>query len=357
MNTELIVIFAICENDSPNAGPRRARPPRGEIKPAPPRSQQLQLGGCQRRQAQPTRTMQPDLSTNWFGRAVARRPKTVMLVTGLTALVLSALGAVLVDHNITAGTEGFEPRGSLLADRQLQNRLLNQLARTPSGRGGRGRRRLRVEQTLNATADSSSPRGYGGELAVARRRQQAATLATMTCTDGNGGDMCNDIIDVIFECVGPGCHIATAKNFHAICHLEDDIRALAGYDTYCARSPTSQRPSECCSPRSLPRIAELLYGVDCATITDEQAKAIFDSVAGCANLRGELADDAQSNACEQLGPFASAAEQTAEWGTTPSGTLSRSAFCLSRSPRDEDLHDGIVLPLMDEVLILLSLCY
>eukprot|EP01043_Picozoa_sp_COSAG02_P027766 COSAG02_NODE_1650_length_11487_cov_13.602895_17_plen_38_part_01 len=32
--------------------------------------------------------------------------------------------------------------------------------------------------------------------------------------------------DVIYECTGADCHIATATFFHAICGLEDEIRAL-----------------------------------------------------------------------------------------------------------------------------------
>ena len=299
------------------------------------------------------RQAERELSTNWFGRVVARRPKSVLLVTGLTTLTLSALGPMMLENNITAGTEGFEPRGSLLADRQLQNRLVDQLSHTPARiRGDFGRRRQQLLQ-INTTA--ASERAIKG----VRRRQQTANLATLTCADNNGNDRCVDILDVIYECTGVGCRIATASAFHAICGLEDDIRALDGFGGCCARTRSISVDGagasvgggdECCSPRSLPRVAEMLYGVECAAITDEQAESTFDSIVHCGNLQGHIAQEMQASACSRLGAFASAAKQIAEWGTTPTGTISRSAFCLAGSAWEDWVHDGLVVPAMDAVL-------
>lgn len=287
-----------------------------------------------------------EVRTNWFGRTVARRPKSVMLTTGLTTIVLSALGPVLLENNITAGTEGFEPRGSLLADRQLQNRLVDQLPR----RWGRRRQQLQPEPT----AANDIPHG-------ARRRQQASGLATLTCVDSSGNDQCEDVLDVIYECTGADCHIATAEHFHAICRLEDDIRALDGFGTCCERtissslenggSDDSSGTSVCCSPRSLPRITETLYGVECATITDEQAIHTFNSIVQCANAQGHIAADLQASACSMLGEFALTAGQIAKWSTTSSGTMSRSAFCLADRTREDWIHEGIIVPAIDTVLM------
>ena len=286
----------------------------------------------------------------WFGRIVARRPKTVMLVTGLTTLTLSMLGPLLLDNNITAGTEGFEPRGSLLADRQLQNRLVDRLSHTPAARAGQlGRRRQQFQ--VNATTSSL-------HLTGARRRQQATTPMTLACADSSGNDRCVEILDVIYECTGADCHIATASFFHAICDLEDDIRALAGFGSCCERVDNvgtggegRHEMNECCSPRSLPRIAEMLYGVDCAAITDQQAMSTFDSIVQCGNLQGQITDDVQASACSRLGSLASTAQQVVEWGTTPSGTMSRSAFCLADGAWEDWIHDGIIKPAMENVLM------
>jgi hypothetical protein len=294
------------------------------------------------------RPMEHELSDRpplWFGRMVARRPKTIMLVTGLTTLTLSALGPLVLENNITAGTEGFEPRGSLLADRQLQNRLVDRLSYTPRG-GELGRRRQQLQgNTTDASQHSEGTR---------RRQQDAATLATLACADSSGNDRCVDILDVIYECAEAGCHIATASFFHAICGLEDDIRALEGFRSCCERVDevgSGGEDDECCSPRSLPRIAEMIYGVECAAITDQQAMSTFDSIVQCANLQSHVADDVQANACSRLGPFASTAQQVAEWGTTPSGKMSRSAFCLADGAREDWIHDGIIEPAMDNVLM------
>ena len=295
------------------------------------------------------RQAEHELSTNWFGRTVARRPKSVLLVTGLTTLTLSALGPILLENNITAGTEGFEPRGSLLADRQLQNRLVDQLSHTPARNGGDFGRRRQQLLHINTTVASERAKGV-------RRRQQAATLASLTCADNNGNDRCEEILDVIYECTGAGCRIATASAFHAICGVEDDIRALEGFGGCCERTRSVGADGagvggdECCSPRSLPRIAEMLYGVECAAITDEQAVSTFDSVVQCGNLQGQIAEERQASACSRLGPFASTAKQIAEWGTTPTGTMSRSAFCLAGSAWEDWMHEGIVVPAMDAVL-------
>lgn len=290
------------------------------------------------------------LSTNWFGRVLARRPKSVMLATALVTITLSVLGPVLLENNITAGTEGFEPRGSLLADRQLQNRLVNQLSRTPATGDEWGRRRQQLQ--INTTVGSENPNGV-------RRRQQAATLTTLMCADDTGNDRCSDILDVVYECTGPGCHIATARFFHAICSLEDDIRALEGFESCCERSRSSVDEGEaagggtgqCCSPRSLPRIAEILHSVECAAISDEQARITFDLIVQCGNLQGLFDADFQTNACSRLGSIAAAAEQIAEWGTTSSGTMSRSAFCLAGKTREQWIHNGVIVPAMDTILI------
>ena len=95
----------------------------------------------------------------------------------------------------------------------------------------------------------------------------------------------------------------------------------------------------------------MLYGVECAAITDEQAMGTFDSIAQCGNIEGHVAADAQAGACLRLGSLALAAEQIAEWGTTSSGTMSRSAFCLADRAREDWIHEGIVLPAMDSVLM------
>jgi len=287
-------------------------------------------------------TEAPDeLPTSCFGRAVARQPRLIMLVSGLSALVLSALGPLVLENNITAGTEGFEPRGSLLADRQLQSNLLRRLPPRPAG--------LRRSLSLRGRRNVSTTSPSAAAPLLSRRQLQpggATSLATMLCVDGGGNDQCRNILDIVYECADEGCTIATAANFHAICELEDRIRALDGYADACAR-PSGQ----CCAPRSLPRIAELLYSVECSAITDAQAAGMYGDIVSCANLRGEVSEEVRVSGCDSLGPLASMAIQAAEWGTTSSGTVSRSAICLSGSPWDDRIHEGIILPAFDNVLM------